>query len=60
MSVLSMHSLVRASLVIEIIMFENYFVANTHRYCHTKKFGIEPKIMSEINFYSKLNIFFFA
>ena len=68
MSLLRMHSLVRASLCALFygdinnyvhclhLFILNYFVANTYRYSKTKKFGIEPKIMTEINFYSKLYV----
>ena len=35
--------------------FFNLFCCK-YRYSKTKKFGIEPKIMAEINFYSKLYI----
>ena len=35
---------------------KKYFVANTCRYNKTKKCGIEPKIMAEINYYDKVYI----
>ena len=63
---LCMHSLVRGSLralsfrveknyvlCLRLFYFLNYFVANTCRYSKTKKYGIEPNIRAERNYYYK-------